>query len=56
MPDRPTAGETYNRLTDAWWAICMKCWQLDPALRSSMSDILTDIERVSHLTLEEPLW
>ena len=55
MPDCPTAEATCNRLTDAWWAICMKCWQLDPALHPSMSDILTDIERVSHLTLEEPL-
>ena len=27
VPDRPTAEATCNRLTDAWWVICMKCWQ-----------------------------
>ncbi|KAL4069224.1 kinase-like domain-containing protein [Scleroderma citrinum] len=45
-PSRPTVESTYNRLTDAWWCICMECWQRNPASRPSMSDIITEIERL----------
>ena len=54
-PDRPAAETTNSRLTDAWWAICTKCWKFEPALRASMSDILIDTEGVGHLFLEGPL-
>ena len=54
-PGRPAAETTNNRLTGPWWAICTKCWQLDPVLRPSMSDILIDIEGVGPSLLEEPL-
>ena len=30
----------------------MKCWQLNPALHPSMSNILIDIKRVAHLSLD----
>lgn len=44
-PDRPAAQSTCDRLTDAWWSICTRCWKQDPAKRPSLSDILADIER-----------
>ena len=52
-PYRPAAEETNNRLTDAWWGICTMCWQRDPTLRPSMSDILVDKDSVGRFLLEK---
>ncbi|KAL4064746.1 kinase-like domain-containing protein [Scleroderma yunnanense] len=44
LPSRPSVESTCDRLTDTWWKICMRCWQQDPALRPSASDITFEIE------------
>ena len=45
-PSRPKSESTCNRMTDAWWNICLSCWQWVPGLRPSASEILADIEGV----------
>ena len=43
-PSRPELESTCNRMTDAWWNICLSCWQRDPESRPSASKILANIE------------
>ena len=45
-PSRPEPKSTCDRMTDAWWNICLSCWQWVPGSRPSASGILADIERV----------
>ncbi|KAG6331708.1 hypothetical protein ID866_7381 [Astraeus odoratus] len=42
-PDRPSPEDTCSRLTDPWWNALYPCWNNDPFLRPSMSDIVTQI-------------
>ncbi|KAI6044492.1 kinase-like domain-containing protein [Pisolithus marmoratus] len=38
-PDCPTDEETYSRLTDEWWAICLNCWGYKPVSRPTIEDV-----------------
>ncbi|KAI5993360.1 kinase-like domain-containing protein [Pisolithus marmoratus] len=40
IPDRPSRAKTYSRLTDKWWAICLKCWEFEPASRATIEYVL----------------
>lgn len=42
-PTRPSREETYSRLTDPWWDICVKCWEYEPASRPTIEDVLEKI-------------
>lgn len=39
MPYRPAECSTQFRLTDAWWKICISCWERDPLFRPTMEEI-----------------
>ncbi|KAG6325705.1 hypothetical protein ID866_13384, partial [Astraeus odoratus] len=43
LPERPNQQVTCLRMTDAWWEICMSCWNRDPKIRPS---ILTVVEKI----------
>lgn len=43
-PDRPSDDLTCCRMTHNWWAMCSDCWERDPLLRPSMSNLLSRIE------------
>ncbi|KIM61219.1 hypothetical protein SCLCIDRAFT_909920 [Scleroderma citrinum Foug A] len=45
-PDRPTASDTCDRMTDDWWDICSRCWQYTPAARPTMLDIVETITKI----------
>ncbi|KAI6006154.1 hypothetical protein EDC04DRAFT_2783589 [Pisolithus marmoratus] len=43
LPPRPIEEATQFRLTDAWWEICISCWEDDP---SSCPPIVHVLEKV----------
>jgi len=45
-PDRPSANDTCDRMTDDWWNICSRCWQNSPASRPTMLDIVETITKI----------
>lgn len=45
-PDRPSTDDTCARLTDEWWAICVKCWEHEPLSRPTMSCIIQTITKI----------
>jgi len=45
-PDRPSAENTYFRLTDEWWGICTECWHSDPPMRPTMLRVAKKIEQI----------
>lgn len=49
-PDRPSDDLTCCRMTHNWWAICSDCWECDPLLRPSMSNLLSRIESTEEIT------
>ncbi|KAL4079684.1 hypothetical protein J3A83DRAFT_1146636 [Scleroderma citrinum] len=40
VPNRPSMESACSRLTDEWWNLCLLCWNREPSLRPSMSDIV----------------
>lgn len=52
-PDRPSDEETHFRLTNQWWDMCSSCWNRDPSLRPTMSDIVRTVKKMidSDLTM-----
>lgn len=40
IPDRPRDEETFSRLTDGWWDICLRCWNFNPSLRPTIAHVL----------------
>ncbi|KAI6010924.1 kinase-like domain-containing protein [Pisolithus orientalis] len=43
IPDRPSDEKTCSRLTDEWWAICVKCWNYEASSRPTMAHVLQAI-------------
>ncbi|KAL4068811.1 kinase-like domain-containing protein [Scleroderma yunnanense] len=39
-PDRPSDNDTSSRMTDTWWNILTQCWNNDPSLRPTISDVV----------------
>ncbi|KAI6094887.1 kinase-like domain-containing protein [Pisolithus sp. B1] len=44
LPPHPTEEAAQFRLTDAWWEICLSCWEHDPSSRPVMKDIAEKIQ------------
>ncbi|KAI6097182.1 kinase-like domain-containing protein [Pisolithus sp. B1] len=44
LPHRPALESTLFRLTDAWWEICLSCWENDPSSRPTTKDIIEKVE------------
>ncbi|KIM64160.1 hypothetical protein SCLCIDRAFT_661064 [Scleroderma citrinum Foug A] len=45
-PDRPSDENTCHRLTDQWWDLCSACWNPEPSLRLTMSQIVDKITAI----------
>ncbi|KAI6113824.1 WD40 repeat-like protein [Pisolithus croceorrhizus] len=54
LPPQPTAESTQFRLTDAWWEICMSCWERNPSLRPTVRVIVEMVGRAMHNTGPAP--
>ncbi|KAI6040074.1 kinase-like domain-containing protein [Pisolithus marmoratus] len=39
-PIRPSDAEMCSRLTNPWWAICLECWEFEPASRPTIEHVL----------------
>ncbi|KAL4067213.1 kinase-like domain-containing protein [Scleroderma yunnanense] len=44
-PDRPSGESTYFRMTDKWWAVCLRCWTVVPS-RPQISQIVDKINEI----------
>ncbi|KIN99188.1 hypothetical protein M404DRAFT_818389 [Pisolithus tinctorius Marx 270] len=44
LPDRPSHGCTWSRMSDEWWDLCCLCWNTTASLRPPMSQIVEMIE------------
>lgn len=52
---RPGANITALGLSDAWWDVCLACWEFDPERRPSIGDVwskLRETERPDRITFE----
>ncbi|KAI6110116.1 kinase-like domain-containing protein, partial [Pisolithus sp. B1] len=43
-PSRPSNESTNFRLSNRWWAVCMRCWRSEPSARPTMNNIIAEIE------------
>ena len=46
LPSRPHDEVTYHRLTNEWWDLCIACWNHEPSLRPTISEIVKKITRI----------
>ncbi|KAG6332887.1 hypothetical protein ID866_6205 [Astraeus odoratus] len=53
LPGRPDEDATCSRMTDAWWELCLSCWERERALRPEISKVLKTIQTtMSHMQLD----
>ena len=46
LPARPNDASTCSRMTDAWWNICLSCWNYDALLRPTAAGMMQSIKKI----------
>ncbi|KAL4066192.1 kinase-like domain-containing protein [Scleroderma citrinum] len=49
LPVQPSEESTCFRMTNAWWNICLSCWNYDPTLRPTVMALMKSIKMIMSL-------
>lgn len=44
-PERPGDKDTYGRLTNTWWGVCLSCWNRVPLHRPPIPEVLRRLQQ-----------